>query len=359
MHAGLTGERTGAYVGRMAAPTEITNCLGNEPLTLPEHPLVSIIIPALNEERYIVPLLESLSGQDYGAERLEVLVADGGSTDATRVLIAGFVSPFARLEVVDNPRRVTAAGLNAGMDQASGDCWIILGAHSFVRPDFVRQSVAALRRTGAACVGGPIETIGHGPTGRAIAAAMSTPVGVGNARFRYSNEEAEVDTVPFGCYHRKVWEVVGRFDEDIPAADDDNYNARVREAGGRIVLVPEIRSTYYARDSYRELGRQYFGYGQAKGILLRRGRRLEPRHFVPASAVAGGLLLLVSGLWLALARVVLLLATVAYSLAVGVGAARSADEGANPLRVGIALGTMHVAYGTGSLLGLLRGGTAA
>ncbi len=252
------------------------------------------------------------------------------------------------------PRRITAAGLNEGMGRAQGDCWIILGAHSFVRPDFVRQSVEALRRTGAACVGGPIETIGHGATGKAIAAAMSTPFGVGNARFRYSQTEEDVDTVPFGCYHRKVWEIVGRFDEDIAAADDDNYNARVRDAGGRIVLVPEIKSTYYARSTYRELGHQYYQYGKAKGMLFRRGRRLEPRHFVPASAVLGGLVLLLFGLWLAVARVVLVLAGLAYSVVVAVGSARAAGHEANPVRIAVALAFMHISYGAGSLSGVLR-----
>ena len=98
------------------------------------------------------------------------------------------------------------------MAASRGDCWIIIGAHSKVRADFVRESVDALRRTGAACVGGPIETIGEGTAGLAIAAAMSSPFGVGNAKFRYAEEEGEVDTVPFGCYHRKVWDVVGQFD---------------------------------------------------------------------------------------------------------------------------------------------------
>jgi glycosyltransferase involved in cell wall biosynthesis len=325
-------------------------------LRLPDRPLVCVVIPSLNEERYIVPLLDSLAGQDYGPGGIEVLIADGGSTDRTRELVQSFPSPFARLQVVDNPRRITAAGLNAGMDQARGDCWIILGAHSVVRGDFVRQSVEALKRTGAACVGGPIETVGHGATGRAIAAAMSTPVGVGNARFRYSDAEGEVDTVPFGCYHRAVWDVVGRFDEDLPAADDDNYNARVREAGGRIVLVPEIRSTYYARDSYRGLARQYFHYGKAKGLLLATGHRLQPRHFAPAAALAAGALLAVFGLWLAIARVAVVLAAMAYAVVVAVGSVRTRDaDGPGPLRVGAAIATMHLAYGAGSLTGVLHG----
>src|SRR6188508_1423453 len=134
--------------------------LDEAPLELPARPLVSIVIPCLNEEDYIVALLDSLSAQDYGPDGIEVLVSDGGSTDQTRGLVAGYISPFARLELVDNPRRITVAGLNEGMDAARGDCWIIIGAHSKVRPDFVRESVGTLQRTGAACVGGPIETIG-------------------------------------------------------------------------------------------------------------------------------------------------------------------------------------------------------
>jgi len=191
--------------------------LDDAPLTLPERPLVSIVIPCLNEERYITGLLDALAAQDYGPDGIEVIVADGGSTDATRELVRSYPSPFARLELVDNPRRITVAGLNEGMKAARGDCWIIIGAHSTVRPDFVRQSVEALKRTGAACVGGPIDTIGEGAVGRAIAAAMSSPFGVGNAKFRYANEAGYVDTVPFGCYHRRVWEVVGEFEDGAPA----------------------------------------------------------------------------------------------------------------------------------------------
>ena len=196
--------------------------------------------------------------------------------------------PFRRLELVENPRRITVAGLNEGMDAARGDCWIIIGAHSHVRSDFVRESVDALKRTGAACVGGPIETIGEGTAGLAIAAAMSSPFGVGNAKFRYADGEGEVDTVPFGCYHRRVWDVVGRFDETVDGADEDSYNARLIEAGGRIWLTPAIRSSYYPRRTFKALAKQYWEYGAAKGTLMARGRPLQPRHFVPAAMVAGG-----------------------------------------------------------------------
>ena len=326
--------------------------LDDSPLKVPDRPLVSIVIPCLNEERYIVPLLDSLAAQDYGPDGIEVIVADGGSTDETRALVRGYVSPFARLDLVDNPKRITVGGLNAGMDAARGDCWIIIGAHSHVQVDFVRASVEALKRTGAACVGGPIKTIGEGAIGKAIAAAMSSPFGVGNAKFRYADEEAEVDTVPFGCYHRRVWEVVGRFDETVDGADEDSYNARLIEAGGRIVLVPTIRSSYFPRRTFKALAKQYWEYGAAKGTLLSRGRPLQPRHFAPAAMVAGGPVLALLGLFWRRAGRLLKLLSVLY-IAGGVFTGRKAAEkaGANPALTFCAMATMHATYGAGFIWG--------
>jgi GT2 family glycosyltransferase len=326
--------------------------LDSAPLTLPARPLVSIVIPCLNEEDYITALLDSLSAQDYGADGIEVLVSDGGSTDRTRDLVRAYPSRFARLELVDNPRRITVAGLNEGMDAARGDCWIIIGAHSKVRQDFVRESVAALQRTCAACVGGPIETIGEGTMGLAIAAAMSSPFGVGNAKFRYASIEGEVDTVPFGCYHRKVWEVVGRFDETVDGADEDSYNARLIEAGGKIWLTPAISSSYYPRRTFKALARQYREYGAAKGTLFHRGRPLQPRHFAPSAMVLGG-----PGLWLLgrvsrRARLALKLLGAVYIGGGMLMASRVAKKnGANPVLTFAAMATMHAAYGIGFIEG--------
>jgi glycosyltransferase involved in cell wall biosynthesis len=335
--------------------TAASSRLDNQDLSLPSRPLVSIVIPCLDEERYIENLLDSLAAQDYGPDGIEVLVADGGSTDRTRDLVRAYRSPFHRLELVDNPKRITVGGLNAGMDAARGDCWIIVGAHSLVRADFVRASVEALQRTGAACVGGPIETVGEGAVGKAIAAAMSSPFGVGNAKFRYADEEAEVDTVPFGCYHRKVWEIVGRFDETVDGADEDSYNARLIEAGGRIVLVPTIRSTYYPRRTFKALAKQYWEYGAAKGTLLSRGRPLRARHFAPAAMVAGGPVLLALGAFSRKARLLLELLGAVY-VAGGLLMARRAAEtpGANVVLTFAAMATMHVTYGAGFIKGALK-----
>lgn len=329
--------------------------LDSAPLELPERPLVSIVIPCLNEERYITQLLDSLAAQDYGPGGIEVLVADGGSTDRTRELVAAYPSRFQRLELVDNPRRITVAGLNEGMDAARGDCWIIIGAHSRVRTDFVSASVRALRETGAACVGGPIETVGEGTMGRAIAAAMSSPFGVGNAKFRYAESEGYVDTVPFGCYHRRVWEVVGRFDETVDGADEDSYNARLIEAGGKIWLDPAIRSSYFPRRTLKALAKQYREYGAAKGTLMARGRPLQPRHFAPSAMVVGGPVLWMLGRASRKARLTLRLLGAAYVAGGLVMARRTASRhGANPLLTFGAMATMHASYGFGFLQGWWR-----
>ncbi len=337
----------------MAAPPFVGR-LDEADLSLPGRPLVSIVIPTLNEEHYITHLLDSLDRQTYGPDGLEILVADGGSTDRTRQLVGDFPSRFARLDIVDNPNRITVSGLNEGMRKATGDCWVIIGAHSEVAPDFVEQSVQSLRRTAAACVGGPIETIGEGTFGKAIAAAMSSPFGVGDAKFRYADEEAEVDTVPFGCYHRKVWELVGEFDESVDGADEDSYNARLIEAGGRIILVPEVHSSYYPRQTFRALAYQYWEYGAAKGTLLGRGRPLQPRHFAPSAMVIGGPLLVFLSRRSRIARLALRALAGMY-ISTGFKAARAVaeDHDANPVLTFAAMATMHVTYGAGFIKGAI------
>jgi hypothetical protein len=184
---------------------------------------------------------------------------------------------------------------------------------------------------------------------------MSSPFGVGNARFRYADTEGDVDTVPFGCYHRKVWEVVGEFDETVDGADEDSYNARLIEAGGRIVLTPAIRSTYYPRRTYQALAKQYWEYGAAKGVLFSRGRPLRPRHFVPSLMVTGGPLLQLLGLVSRQARWLWRILAVIYVVA-GLYTARNAARkaGANPGATFAAMVIMHVTYGAGFIAGAWR-----
>lgn len=319
-------------------------------------PFVSVIVPMRNERRYIERCLASLAAQDYPHDRFEVLVVDGGSIDGSREVVESMQSSVPGLRIVVNRGRHTSRGLNLGLAFARGEVIARVDAHASVAPDFIRASVAALERTNADAVGGPIRTLGEGPAGEAVALAVSSPFGVGNAVFRYSQAEQWTDTVAFPAYRRDVFDRIGPFAE-IEGGEDDEFHYRLIDAGGRIRLTPAIRSTYFARRSYWELARQYFGYGQAKVVVLsRHPRRTRLRHLVPSvfllALLASALVALLGGMF------VLPLATVAgaYAGASIVASVYVASRHGwrHLLRLPIAFACMHLAYGLGFLTGLAR-----
>jgi glycosyltransferase involved in cell wall biosynthesis len=260
-------------------------------------PFVTVIVPVRNEQGYIGRCIQALGAQDYPRDRFEVIVLDGGSTDSTESETQ-HAAEAANLTVffAPNPGRTTATGFNLGLTLAHGDVIVKVDGHARVAPDFLSANVKALQDSGADAVGGPIETRGHGSPGRAIALAMSSRFGIGDTAFRdESAGEQWTDSVPYGAYRREVFDRVGGFAEDINRGEDDEFNYRLRQSGGRILLSPTIRSTYYCRTSYRELGSQYWGYGLAKAkVLQRHPGRLRARHLVPSAlvlALGGGALL--------------------------------------------------------------------
>jgi len=262
-------------------------------------PLVSVVIPMRNEERYIGRCLESLAGQDYPRQRLEVIVVDGESSDGSRQVVDGFgQGALPGLRLLSNPIGTTPRGLNIGIQEAGGDVIIVLGAHSEVEPSFLGENVRALLDSDADCVGGPITSVGDGLVGGAIALAMSSPFGVGDALFRYSRRRQWVETVAFGAYRREVFQRIGLFAEDLVGDEDTEFHYRLAEAGGKILLTPEIKSVYYPRSSLAALFRQYLSYGSAKVKVARRYphrlrlRALVPGAFVATLAVSGALAIL-------------------------------------------------------------------
>jgi GT2 family glycosyltransferase len=293
---------------------------------------------------------------DYPADHLEVLVLDGGSDDGTRSVVLELARKSDLIRLLDNPRRVAAAAVNIGVQNASGDVIIILSAHGSVASDFVTQNVLYLSNTGADCVGGRIRSISHSFLGRTIALAMSSPFGVGNSLFRYSRKEQYVDTVAFGAYRRQVFEELGPFDESLAYNEDDEFSCRLRGQGGKIFLTPAIKSFYHTRTSLRQLWQQYFRYGQGKvRVIQRHPRAAMIRHFVPFAFVSTvlvvGLLGLVRPSFLSVCLVVLAVyggASLLFSLGI------SARRGWRHLPVlPAAFACLHFGYGLGFLAGLL------
>jgi len=321
-------------------------------------PFVSVLIPMHNEERHIESCLRSLARQDYPRERFEVLVLDGASSDGSRDIVEEFAAgDDLNLRLIDNPGRTTARGLNLGIAHARGDVIARVDAHAAVAPDFLRQSVDALTTTDADGVGGPIESVGRGLIGEAIAIAMSSPFGVGNAHFRYSREAQYTDTVAFPAYRRQIFDRIGPFAEDVDYGEDDEFHYRLGDAGGRLLLTPKIRSTYYTRSSLPDLFRQYLAYGRAKVEVLRRHpRQARLRQFVPAAFVTALLGLGLLSLAARPFRRLLVLLLAIYLLASSLASLRIASQRGwryAPL-LPLAFACLHTAYGLGFLGSLLR-----
>jgi succinoglycan biosynthesis protein ExoA len=256
-------------------------------------PFVTVAIPCFNERRHIEACISDVLQQDYPADRFEVLVGDGMSSDGTRDILARLAADSARLRVVDNPDRLQAAGLNAMIREARGDVIIRMDVHARYARDFLRQCVLVLRETGAQNVGGAARASADSFFQRAACAALDSPLSYGGSSYRNVNAEGWVDTVFPGAFPRQTFETVGGFDPRAITNEDAELNQRILAAGGRIYLSRKIVCHYYPRDSFRGLARQYFKYGMGRArTLLKHGRFPTPRPAIPFLTVVGGVLLL-------------------------------------------------------------------
>ncbi len=316
-----------------------------------ELPLVSVIVPVRNEAGSIEATIASILEQDYPGE-IEVVIAEGMSTDGTRDIVGRICDQSDQVRMIDNPSGRTPTGLNIAIRASHGEIVVRCDAHAELPTDYVTTAVYTMNRTGAVNVGGVQDAVGIGPVQRAIAYAMSSRVGVGDARFHYGGEPGKVDTVYLGVFRRSALEAVGLFDETLDRNQDYELNIRLQEAGGTIWFEPAMRVTYRPRRSLGALWRQYFQYGTWKRHVIKmhpestRLRQLVPPLFVIALLVSG---LMAFTPWRPLALVipaaylaVVLAATVARLI-------RNRDLVA--LLMPVVLATMHVSWGLGFLAG--------
>jgi hypothetical protein len=321
-------------------------------------PFVTVVMPVRNERAYLERSLGAVLAQDYPADRLEVLVTDGRSTDGTRAVLADYSRADPRVRVLDNAAGIVAPGLNLALREARGDVVVRVDGHCEIAPDYVRRAVAHLEAGEAEGVGGPLETVGETFIARVIARAMSSGFGVGGSAFRTRRGATElVDTVAFPAYAREILERAGPFDEELVRNQDDEYNYRLRAMGARILLAADVRSRYWSRGTLGRLARQYFQYGFWKvRVLQKHPAQMKARQFVPPLFV-GGLLaaaafspVLPAAGFLAAGGMGLYAAA---NLAASVAARRGLSWRAVPA-LSAAFAALHFAYGLGFLTGLVR-----
>lgn len=324
-------------------------------------PRVSIIVPCYNEHSTICLLLEAIYSQTHPRNEMEVIIADGKSTDNTLEQIAAFQAEHCDLavKVVTNERRTIPAGLNRAIQSARGEFIIRLDAHSMPRSDYVATCVADLERGDGDIVGGvwEIQPGGSGWMAKVIAASAGHPLGVGDARYRYAGNAGAVDTVPFGAYRRSLVDRVGLYDETLLTNEDYEFNTRVRHTNGTVWLNPAIRSIYFARPTFLELARQYWRYGYWKARMLRRyPNSLRWRQALPPIFVLGLLILGGLAFVLPLACSLLLTLLALYLLALVAAGAQIAIKNkdiSTIFGVPIAIAIMHMAWGSAFLWSLV------
>lgn len=367
---------------------EASSCKGAEPmpgLSLHNYPIVSIIIPCRNEVAFIAGCLDSVLANDFPKDKLEILVVDGVSEDGTRELLESYARGHAFLSVLDNPKRVTPAALNIGIRQARSPIVMRMDAHARYDKHYISRCVDALGKYKVDNVGGIWKTLPRTETlvGWCIVKALSHPFGVGNSHFRLasSKEPKFVDTVPFFCVRRWVFQELGVFNESLVRGEDMEFSLRLnqpsvfnerltrgqdmefslrlRKAGGRTLLVPDIVSYYYARSDLKSFWCHNwingvwavlpFAYSKVIPVSL--------RHLVPLLFVGSLAATLAFMTWHHAFGWLFLVILGAYSITNVVASLHAAWEARQPKYIfvmPVIFAMLHVGYGLGSLWGVAK-----
>ena len=323
---------------------------------------VSIIVPCYNEENTIAVLLEAIIQQTYSQEFIEVIIADGLSTDCTREVIRDFSDqhPAMTVRLIDNPDRTIPAGLNRAIKAAGGEFIVRLDAHSKPYPDYVQRCVISLKEGKGDNVGGIWEILPGNDSWQAgaIANAAAHPLAVGDARYRYSNQAGYVETVPFGAFHKSLIDKIGAFDENLLTNEDYEFNTRINQASGKIWFDPKIRSVYYARSNLLELARQYWRYGYWKARMLRRyPKTIRWRQALPPAFVLSLVVFLFASIWLSFARWLIVLELTSYVtilFLIGIQSAFQYKRTSYLIGVPLAIACMHFSWGSAFLWSLSK-----
>ena len=326
---------------------------------------VTFVMPVLNERAYLRRAVETVLAQDVAAPT-ELILALAPSTDGTTEL-ARELAADERIVLVDNPEADIPIGLNRAIRAGRYPTIVRVDAHSELEPGYTRRALKTLDRVRAANVGGVMKADGRSPFQRAVARAYNSPIGLGGGAYHGGTQEGEAESAYLGVMRRDVLEEVGLFDETIRRGEDWELNLRIRRAGYRVWFDPSLAVTYWPRESWTRLVRQFSATGRWRGELVRRyGRGNSVRFFAPPALVVALALSVVVGVlqatgvltgWWGLAASVVYLPVIAYALlvivvAIGPGGGRGWRDKLWTLAV---LPTMHLSWGTGFIIGVVRG----
>jgi glycosyltransferase involved in cell wall biosynthesis len=324
------------------------------------YPLISILIPCRNEELFISGCVTSLLNQDYPSEKVEILIVDGLSTDGSLRLLKEIVEKNVNVLLIENPGKIFPVAVNLGISRAKGDYIFIAGAHAIYPSNYISECIKYSLKYDADNIGGIIETVPLKDNflGRLITTVLSSPFGVGNSKFRTgSTEIIETDTVFGGCYKSNVFSKYGMFNENLVSTSDYEFNRRIKKAGARILLVPEVNATYYTRSNLAGFLKNNIrnGFWAIYPILFTDHFPVSFRHLVPLiftlSLIATICLGLISEYFIYLFFTIIILYLIV-SLFYSVKAAK--DKVGSVFALPVLFISLHLTYGIGSLWGVIN-----
>lgn len=320
--------------------------------------MLSVICPIYNEEKYIGKCIESIVAQDFPKDRLEVIFADGMSTDRTRGIVAEYAAKYPWIRLIDNPDRIVPPALNKAIEASHGDVIMRLDAHAEYPTNYFSELTRQLKllkadNVGAVCVTLPTNDTA---TARAIAYVLSSKFGMGNSSFRVGADKVTlVDTVPFGCWPRAVFDRIGVFDPDLIRNQDDEFNGRLIKSGGKIYLLPHVKVKYFARDKISKTAKMFYQYGLFKPLVNKKlGSPATVRQFIPLALVLGIVFgFIISLLWKPF-WIPYLAGILIY---IGLGIFFSLKSSHNLKQIFIQTWTyiaVHISYGVGYIVGIWK-----
>lgn len=319
-------------------------------MTARADPLVTVVIPARDEQDAIEPCLRSVLAQSES--RLQVIVVDGASRDRTAHIVSGFAERDRRVELLHNPEGVIPVSLNLALAAARGRWLVRVDAHAEIPPDYVARIVRHFRTGDWGGVGGRKDGVGRTPAGRAVAAVLGSRFGVGNSPYHYGTRIRTVPHIPFGAYPVALARELGGWDPRLRVHQDFEFDHRVRASGRELLFDPAVAIRWGSRQSARELFAQYRRYGRGKARVA----ELHPgavgvRHLAVAGFVAAAVVSLVVAPWLPWAAAVVLAPYLVAVAAVSIAVARHLPRRARPW-VPVCFLALHAGWGLGFLAGL-------
>lgn len=323
--------------------------------------MLSVIVPIYNEEKYIAKCLDSILEQDYPKDDMELLLVDGMSTDKTREIVATYIAKYSFIRLIDNPDRIAPCAMNRGIREAKGNVIMRLDAHASYEKNYFSILVRALDEYKADNVGSVCHTdvLNKTPKTLAIREVLSNKFGVGNSIFRTGiTHVQEVETVPFGCWKREVFEKYGMYDTRLVRNQDIELNKRIVRGGGKIVIVPNTFCTYLARETYKALAKNNFANGKWNILTVyytKEIRSLSIRHFVPLFFVLSLIIPTLVGIFWPPVLCVSVLALCMYLLVLGsVSVKLAVTKKLNFFYLLTSFIVLHLSYGWGSLIGFVK-----